>query len=167
MTLKLMLATRGAGNVSEEWIEPPETIFGLPLDKTTPGETTDQLRALHTEAALYASKRVVQLVEKFAEENNKELMVILSFGRTNLRKCLNGEDRFDRSFLEWITGRGYHVADMLSEFTRDFEQSKLPIEDFINRYYIGHHTPAGNHFTAMAVKDAMIEWLHPKPLPYR
>ena len=166
MTLKLMLATKGKGTVSEKWIEPPETIFGLPLDKTKPGETTNRLRALHTEAALYASKRVVQLVEKFVEENNKKLMVILSFGRTNLRKCLNGEERFDRSFLAWIKGRGYHVADMLGEFITEFEQSKLPIEDFIHRYYIGHHTPAGNHFAAMAVKNAMIEWLDPKPLPY-
>jgi hypothetical protein len=131
-----------------------------------PDKAAERLAQLHTEAALFASKRTVELVERFVTEHGKKLFVILSFGRTNLRKVLAGEERFDRGFLNWIRSRGYPVADMLEVFVRDFEQSKLPVEDFVRRYYIGHHTPAGNHFTAMAIKDAVVRWLNPKPTSY-
>ena len=58
-----------------------------------PGEAVRRVQALHTQAALYASKRVVMLVEQFAREHGKKLLVVLSFGRNNLRKRLNGEER--------------------------------------------------------------------------
>ena len=31
----------------------------------------------------------------------------------------------------------------------------------------GHHTPAGNFFTAWTLKDRIAKWLNPAPLPYR
>ena len=36
----------------------------------------------------------------------------------------------------------------------------------MKRYYIGHYSPAGNHFFAYALKDTLIEWLEPKPISY-
>jgi hypothetical protein len=56
---------------------------------------------------------------------------------------------------------------MLPLFEQEFARSKMGTEEFIARHYIGHHTPAGNHFTAMAMKDAVVKWLEPKPSPYR
>ena len=38
---------------------------------------------------------------------------------------------------------------------------------FRDSYYIGHYKPRGNHFFAFAVKDAIVEWLEPKPIAYR
>ena len=153
--------------MGQEWIEPPETIFGLALEKVAPGETAQRIQSLYTQAALYASKRIVMLVEKFAREHRKKLMVVLSFGRNNMRKRLSGEERFDATFLQWIRTRSFPVVDMLELFERDFARSKMPMEDFIRRYYIGHHTPEGNHFTAMALVDPMVKWLNPKPITRR
>ena len=50
---------------------------------------------------------------------------------------------------------------------RDFEGFSLSPEDYVNRYYIGHYNPLGNHFFAFAIKDAIVEWLNPKPPAYR
>lgn len=33
--------------------------------------------------------------------------------------------------------------------------------------FIGHYNPAGNHFFAYAIKKTVVDWLDPKPLPYR
>ena len=30
-----------------------------------------------------------------------------------------------------------------------------------------HYNPAGNHLFAYALKDRVVDWLDPKPLPYR
>jgi hypothetical protein len=169
-TLAYVLSTqnRNQEKIPEVLVEPPETIFGLPVGQVAADKAAERLAKLHTEAALYASKRTVELIERFVAEHRKKLLVILSFGRTNLRKVLGGEERFDREFLNWIRTRGYPVADMLEPFVREFSllQTKLPVEDFIRRYYIGHHTPAGNHFTAMEIKDAVVRWLNPKPTSY-
>jgi hypothetical protein len=44
---------------------------------------------------------------------------------------------------------------------------KMAVADYFKRYFIGHYNPAGNHFFAHALKDRVVEWLDPKPLPYR
>ena len=48
---------------------------------------------------------------------------------------------------------------------------QLSAEEYCHRYYIdgygGHYNPAGNHFFAFAIKDALVEWLEPKPLTYQ
>ena len=36
-----------------------------------------------------------------------------------------------------------------------------------SRNFIGHYSPAGNHFFAYAIKDTVVEWLDPKPLTYQ
>jgi len=32
---------------------------------------------------------------------------------------------------------------------------------------IGHYSPQGNHFFAYSIKDKVVEWLDPKPIPYQ
>jgi hypothetical protein len=38
---------------------------------------------------------------------------------------------------------------------------------YVDRYYIGHYNPQGNHFFAFAIKDRVRDWLEPKPPAYR
>ena len=33
----------------------------------------------------------------------------------------------------------------------------------LNRYFIGHYNPLGNHFCAFAIKDALVQLLDPRP----
>jgi hypothetical protein len=56
---------------------------------------------------------------------------------------------------------------MLSKHVEDFENFACSAETYGARHYIGHYSPAGNHFFAFAIKDALVDWLDPKPPAYR
>ena len=61
----------------------------------------------------------------------------------------------------------YPVVDLCESFTNEFEHSTRDLDTFMRRYYAGHHTPFGNVFTAWAVMNEVVNWLHPKPVTYR
>jgi hypothetical protein len=48
----------------------------------------------------------------------------------------------------------------------DFAKYKIEIKDYLEQYYIGHYNPRGNHFTAFAVKDKVVQMLDPRPASY-
>ena len=50
---------------------------------------------------------------------------------------------------------------------RDFEKYRLPYDQYMKQYFIGHYNPRGNHFFAFSIKDQVVEWLEPKPITYR
>ena len=94
-------------------------------------------------------------------------MLILSFGRGSVSKALAGEPRFDQTFLDWLGDKSYPVIDLREAFVQDYARSQMEIDAYLDPFYIGHHSPAGNFFFAWALKDCIVEWLEPKPLPYR
>jgi hypothetical protein len=49
----------------------------------------------------------------------------------------------------------------------DYANFRIPIDEYMKRYFIGHYSPAGNHFFAYSIKDTIVEWLDPKPITYR
>ena len=120
----------------------------------------------HTEAAFLATRHVVELTEQFAESAGKELLLVLSFSRSNVSAALAGHSPFDHSFLKWLEARETPVVDMRDAFVEDYSHSNAPIDTYLNRYYIGHHTPAGNFFFAWAIRNRICDWLDPSPIPY-
>jgi len=61
----------------------------------------------------------------------------------------------------------YPVIDMRDVFAADYKKYKVDIDQYLAPSYNGHHTLRGNFFTAWVIKDRVIQWLNPKPLPYR
>ncbi len=59
------------------------------------------------------------------------------------------------------------VIDLRDAFREEYATYRGDVQAFLKPYYIGHHTPRGNFFFAWAIKDRIVEWLDPKPLPYR
>ena len=49
----------------------------------------------------------------------------------------------------------------------DYKDFNLTVEDYMERYFIGHYSPAGNHFFAYSIKSTIVDWLDPKPVTYR
>ena len=41
----------------------------------------------------------------------------------------------------------------------DFKKFNLTLDQYMERYFIGHYTPAGNHFFAYAIKDKIVDLL--------
>lgn len=141
--------------------------FGIPKAAYGNAKSVEQIRWMHTEAALFATKNIVTWTEEFVNRTGKKLMVILSFGRYNIAEVLMDNEPFDKSFTEWLKGKPYPVIDMRDAFREQFTRFKGHANTFLRQYYIGHHNPAGNFFTAWAIKKRIVEWLEPKPLPYR
>ncbi len=165
--LQLVLATRPAGNISQKQVQLIADSLGVAYSTNTDTETARRIKDIHTEAALYATKNVVTWTEKFVKKTDRKLMVILSFGQGNIAQELRGMPRFDRSFVAWLKDKPYPVIDMRDFFHADYKRFKVDINTYLKQYYIGHHNPAGNFFTGWAIKDQIVEWLEPPPVPYR
>jgi hypothetical protein len=164
--LQLVLAMRG-GVEALKSVSAIAARFGFPEHRLTSLAPANMIRQIHTEAALFATKNVVTWTENFVQSTGKKLMIILSFGSGNMASELAGRPRFDQTFVEWLRSKAYPVIDMRDLFRQEYQQSKADIGSFLNRFYNGHHTPAGNFFTAWAIKDRMAKWLDPAPMPYR
>ena len=120
-----------------------------------------------TQAALFATRCVIEKASSFCEETGKKLLVLLSFSRRSVREALANEPLFDQTFLEWMSASDYEWFDLRDPFREDFARHKVSIDDYLDPLYIGHHTSRGNFFFAWALKERLVEWLEPKPLPYR
>ena len=140
--------------------------FGVSDEKILKLMPKEAIRKIHTEAALFATKNIVTWTEQFVEKSGKKLMLILSFGQGNIARELQGKSRFDQTFVDWLKSKSYPVIDMRDYFKAEFAQFKMDVNAYLKRYYIGHHNPAGNFFTAWTLKHHLVEWLDPRPAPY-
>ena len=165
--LRAVLARKAGAGVSAEAVAVVAEGFGISVDQVADLEADEQVVKLHTEAALVATRSVLEQTEAFVRETGKRLMVILSFGRGHVAEALEGKPLFDQTFLDWLGRVDYPVIDLRDAFRAEYALFKADIKTYLDRYYIGHHTPAGNFFFAWAIKDRICEWLDPAPLPYR
>ncbi len=164
--LKVALAAGADEEVARKLAPDVAAQFGVTDQAILSLEPGRAIQKMHTEAALYATKHVVTWTEQFARRQGKKLMLILSFGRGNIWKALTGKPEFDRTFVDWLSDKPYPVIDMRDLFKAEYEQLKMDANQYVRRYYIGHHNPAGNFFTAWALKPKLVDWLDPKPIPY-
>jgi len=165
--LKLMLAKSAKRDTAEVLIREAAEAFGIPEDSYASMEPAQAIQKVHTEAALFATKQVIRWTEEFIQKTGKKFMLILSFSQHNIARELRALPRFDQSFVDWLRNKPYPVIDMRDAFRSDYQTCKTSPEDYLKRYYIGHHTPAGNFFTAWALKRHVVDWLQPRPAPYR
>lgn len=70
---------------------------------------------------------------------------------------------FRDALQEW----GVPCIDSLQSHVAEFDTFRMSAKDYVDRYYIGHDTPRGNHFFAYAIKDALRDWLQPAPPAHR
>jgi len=49
----------------------------------------------------------------------------------------------------------------------DYKAFDLTVNEYRKRYWIGHYSPAGNHFFAYQIKNPVVAWLDPPPVTYR
>jgi len=165
--LSVAMGTRGGAKVTQKLLMSVSKAFGVSGEEILAMKPEQAIRKIHTEAALYATKNIVTWTEQFVEKTGKKLMLILSFGRGNIARELQGMTRFDQSFVDWLKNKPYPVIDMRNCFKTEYTQFKTDVNTYLQRYYIGHHNPAGNFFTAWALKNRLVQWLDPRPAPYR
>ena len=175
LIIQVAVAQRADGELDVIQLEEMAAALGMKLDLRDPATRPGAATALYNEMAWLASERIVEWVRDYCKENGKELMVLLSYpGGDVANACKADADGrqgyagcHGQRFRDFLAGSGVLVVDSMSAHVEEFRTFTLSPHDYINRYYIGHYSPTGNHFFAYAVKDALVEWLDPKPITYR
>lgn len=117
--------------------------------------------------SLRATRLVLEKARRFADENGKELMVVLFDPFRTMDQMRRGERRYDQEIVDYLAAEGFNVFDMNEVHLRDFRRSRMPYGDYLKQFFIGHYNPRGNHFFAYSMKGKVVEWLDPKPITYR
>lgn len=143
---------------------------------------TSTVDAIHATAwkvysvyGIAVSTRIIGKLNDFLTAHGKKLLVLLSYPDYMVREVCAGTPRSQTSLPDWhpprfqeaIRARGIPVVDTLPVHLADFQTMRLSPGQYVNRYYVGHYNPLGNHFFAHAVRDTIKDWLDPKPPAYR
>lgn len=113
-----------------------------------------------------ATRHIISLASALCEEQGKKLLVCLLCPAAT-RQLLAGEPRYEQPIANFLAEGKYPHFDMNLVHQADYAAFNLSIDDYMKRYFIGHYSPAGNHFFAHALKDTLIDLLNPKPITYR
>ena len=137
----------------------------LDLDQTPPARAT--VASLLDAYSFAATKAILNKARAFTDAHDKKLMVILLDPYRVTRTLLEGGTRYDQEIVDFVRENEFTVFDMNLVHCEDYKSFNLSVGHYFKRYFIGHYNPAGNHLFAYALKDRVVNWLDPKPLPYR
>jgi hypothetical protein len=118
---------------------------------------------------------VMDRLHEYCKQNDKELLVLLSYPVGAVWHACNRSSSDDPDNTDWhpqyfkdhLTAKGIQLVDSLPAHVAEFDTFTLTAKEYVDRYYVGHYTPRGNHFFAYAVKDAIRDWLTPAPPSYQ
>jgi hypothetical protein len=114
-----------------------------------------------------ATKYILTKTREFTEANGKKLLVILFDPSRVMRVLIESGERYDHEIVDFLEANDFRYFDMNLVHVEDFKAFSLSLDDYMKRYFIGHYSPAGNHFFAFSIKDTIVSWLDPKPITYR
>jgi hypothetical protein len=143
----------------------------LDLSSAASGSPVKDLRSyvrrVLDQYSLAATKYILAQAGTFTAQHAKKLLVVLFDPGRVLPQLVQGRPRYDQQIVDFLRKNGFTYFDMNVVHAEDFKSFRLTYEQYRQRYFIGHYNPSGNHFFAFAIKDKVVEWLDPKPIPYR
>jgi len=159
-------------------------ILGVPgMDEADSDSLKASAEQLRNAYGFAATKYIIEKAVGFCQEHGKELMFVLLCPRVTRQLLLTSlggkvgvflkekgrhlKPRYDQEIVDYLESKALRCFDMNLVHLKDYGDFNLSVEDYMRRYYIGHYSPAGNHFFAYAIKDAIVDWLNPKPITYR
>jgi hypothetical protein len=168
LALQMALFARGAiDEVDVPRLERLAAILGQPFSASDGQASRQDVSELLDKYAFAATKYILAKAKKFTHERDKQLMVILLDPYRVTRVLLEGGERYDQEIVDYLKENEFRVFDMNLVHVEDYKSFNLSVTDYFKRYYIGHYNPTGNHLFAYSLKDHVVDWLDPKPLPYR
>ena len=167
LVVQLLVAQRNGIGVNLQELEALAGTLRIEADFSSPEATAQTAHALHVEYALRTSVYIVEKLNSFTRKNSKKLMILLSYDSGSVRRACEGQPRPDQGFVNFLKDKKIPFVDVLAKHVEDFRSFSLSPSEYVKRYYIGHYKPQGNHFFAFEIKDALVNWLDPKPRAYR
>lgn len=163
--LALQLAAYTQGRIRDldrEQISKLAAWLDFPFDWSLQSQAGALLNRYSQRATLF----ILDKARAFARENGKKLLVVLNM-TTSIEQC---GTRDDQEILDYLVKEKFNYFDMIEVHRGDFRKSNLSYREYMKQYLvdgIGHYSPQGNHFFAYSIKDKVVEWLDPKPIPYQ
>lgn len=136
------------------------------VDISSTETTTQSSHRLRTAYGFAATKHIVRKASDFCRKNGKQLMVCI-LCPTATRQLLHGQARYDHDIANHLAREVSPFFDMNIAHQHDYQAFNLSVDEYLKRYFIGHYSPAGNHFFAHSIKDPIVDWLDPSPITYR
>jgi hypothetical protein len=136
------------------------------LDTSTSKKLEQTSHRLRTAYGFAATKFIVKKASDVCRQKGKKLMTCI-LCPTATRQLLNSQPRYDQEIADYLARETSPFFDMNLVHQNDYRDFNLSVEDYMKRYFIGHYSPAGNHFFAYSIKDTIVDWLDPKPITYR
>jgi len=115
---------------------------------------------------LRSTLHTLDLTRELVDRAGARLLVLLSYSAERVHERLRGQPRFDQQVVDYLSAHAVPYVDGLAAHERDAADFALSPQAYTDRYFHGHYTPAGNTFFAFAIKDAVVDWLDPKPPAY-
>jgi len=149
--------------------------MNLKLDFKDPANRAASATTLYNECGWRASMYIIKKLKTFVETHNKKLLVLLSYPGPSVMQACELADRNNPAYMDWhpkkfrdfLSEQNILFFDSLNTHLDEFRTFRLTPQEYIQRYYIGHYNPKGNHFFAYALKNVLVNWLNPKPPTYR
>jgi hypothetical protein len=140
--------------------------LNLKVNIDTGSDLTETVRLILDKYAFASTKFILGKAKEFASGNHKKLMIVLFDPYRVTRSLIQNEPRYDEEIVDFLQLNKFNYFDMNLIHAEDFKNFKLTPEDYYKRYFIGHYSPAGNHFFAFSIKPKTVQWLDPEPITY-
>ena len=137
------------------------------IDFSSKESMQQSANALKNKYSFEATKYVLTRTKEFCEKSGKELLLIHFDPYGVFRPMIGEKSRYDQEVVDFINENDFRFFDMNKVHVEDFKKFNLSLDEYIQRYFIGHYNPSGNHFFAYTLKDTLVEWLDPKPITYQ
>lgn len=141
--------------------------LGFSVDWAQESALRSQAGALLDRYSLRATRFILEKARTFATQNQKKLMVVLFDPYRSMSEMHQNRARYDQEIVDFLVREKFTYFDMNEVHLRDFKKYALPYDQYMKQYFIGHYSPAGNHFFAYSIKDEVVGWLDPKPVTYQ
>jgi hypothetical protein len=166
--VKIIFAQQSGTGVDFSELKKLAAILCVEVDFSSPEASRKSAATLHIACGLRTSTLIVKKAQIFAENEDKKLLILLSYDQDQVAKACEGQPRIDQTFVDFLKENRVPFVDTLAKHIEDFKAFNLSTREYVARYYVDeHYSPKGNHFFAFAIKDAVVDWLDPKPIAYR
>jgi len=172
-----LYALREGGEAPVDELEKVAEAFGVQVDLRTSAveKRMGEAQKLREAYGLRATMFIIDKLRAWADANNRNTMILLSYDVPPAQRYLKTGTRFDDELVQYLEDKGQPYVDTLKKLGEEYSQFKIPVDDFIARLYIGragaqvfgHHNPYGNFWFAYAIRKELVDWLTPKPPAYR
>lgn len=173
----LFTLTEG-GQAPVDYLEKIAESFGMKVDLRTKDveKRIKEAKKLHIAYGIKSTIYLVEKLSRWCDENNRKLLLILSYDAPTVKKYIENGERFDIEFVEFLNNKKFEFVDCLEKAREEYQEFyKVDVDKFLEKFYIaragaqvfGHYNPYGNFWFAWAIREKLVEFLNPKPPSYR